>query len=275
MKQVFTAFLLLFVTLSSSRSGEARARWASAPQWNTHFQKAGVNGSFLLFDLNRGHYTAWNRQRAQTRFLPGSTFKVLHSLIALDVGTVRDENEILPWDGLDRGLADWNRDHDMKSAFSASAIWFYQAMASRIGVERMTKNLRAARYGNADIGGGLDRFWLGGDLRISSEEQVQFLVKLYRNRLPFSPRAMTIVKNIMEQERDNGWVLRAKSGWVGFNPDGQLPAVKPQIGWIVGWVERGTDAYFFALNIEIKRAEDAAARKAITYAILREMRVLD
>jgi beta-lactamase class D len=254
---------------------QARARWTVAPQWNTHFQKAGVNGSFLLYDLKRSRYTVFNRQRAKTRFLPGSTYKVLHSLIALDAGAVRDGNETLKWDGVDRGLADWNRDHNMNSAFSNSAIWFYQEMARRIGMKKMSEKVRAARYGNSDIGGGLDRFWLGGNLRITSEEQVQFLVRLHQNRLPFSPRATGIVRNIMEQERGANWVLRAKSGWVGVNPVGQLPVVVPQIGWLIGWVERGSETHFFALNIEIKRPQDAAARKSITHVILREMRVLD
>jgi beta-lactamase class D len=48
----------------------------------------------------------------------------------------------------------------------------------------------------------------------------------------------------------------------------------PQIGWWVGYVERGDKAYFFAMNINIRRDEDAAARMTITRNILREMNII-
>jgi beta-lactamase class D len=45
----------------------------------------------------------------------------------------------------------------------------------------------------------------------------------------------------------------------------------PEIGWLVGYLERGAEVYFFATNIEIVTNADAAARLSITKAILREL----
>ena len=263
-------YLLVVAFLFTVLPAQARSRWVEAPQWSSHFQRAGVNGSFLLYDLKQSRYTFHNRKRAQTRFLPASTFKILNSLSALDAGAVRDENEVLRWDGITRSISTWNADHDMKSAFANSTLWFYQEMARRVGDERMRQMVRAVRYGNADISGGLDHFWLDGELRISSEEQIQFLVRLHQNRLPFSSRALGIVKNIMVQERGKDWILRGKTGWAGLgSPDAQ------QTGWLIGYVERRDNAYFYSINIDIRRDENAAARAVITKAILREMKILD
>ena len=48
-----------------------------------------------------------------------------------------------------------------------SVVWYYQELARRVGPERMQKWVTAFRYGNEDISGGIDRFWLESALRIS------------------------------------------------------------------------------------------------------------
>ncbi len=93
------------------------------------------------------------------------------------------------------------------------------------------------------------------------------MVKLYRSDLPFSARTINIVKNISVSEKNDNYILRAKSGWA-FD-------VTPQVGWYVGYVEREGKAYFFALNLDVKRDEDLAARAAITKSILREMKIIE
>ncbi len=63
----------------------------------------------------------------------------------------------------------------------------------------MQQFIDAVGYGNGNISGGIDEFWLTGDLRISPREQVDFLVRLYRGALPFSPTTMAMVKEMMER----------------------------------------------------------------------------
>jgi beta-lactamase class D len=83
----------------------------------------------------------------------------------------------------------------------------------------------------------------------------------------FSARAIKIVKDILINEKTDNYVLRAKTGWAGL---GDKSA--PQIVWWVGYVERGDKAYFFDMNIDIRR--DAPARMTITRNILREMNII-
>jgi len=74
-----------------------------------------------------------------------------------------------------RKVPAWNQDQDMKSAIGNSTVWFYQELARRIGQERMQHYLELARYGNRDMSGGIDQFWLEGGLTITPKEQIAFL----------------------------------------------------------------------------------------------------
>lgn len=47
-----------------------------------------------------------------------------------------------------------------------------------------------------------------------------------------------------------------------------------QTGWLVGYLERREEVFFFALNIDIKRNEDAAARMRIAKEVLRDFGLL-
>lgn len=261
------AFLLLFVWAVSGTPSPPTAKWEERPGFARYFKEANVEGAFLVYDLQTDKYIAYNSERAKTGYIPASTYKILNSLIALETGVVRDENEVLKWDGLDRGLEEWNQDQNMRTAIQRSTIWFYQEMARRIGEERMQRYVNLAGYGNRSIKGGIDHFWLDGELRITPVEQLEFLVRLHRNQLPFSQRVMNTVKDILVNEKTDKYILRAKTGWA-FQ-------FKPQIGWWVGYVEREGRAYFFAINIDIKRSEDSKARIAVARNILREMKIIE
>jgi len=54
--------------------------------------------------------------------------------------------------GVKRHLkAQWNQDHNMRTAMKYSAVWFYQELARRIGYERMQNYVNLVGYGNKDI----------------------------------------------------------------------------------------------------------------------------
>jgi beta-lactamase class D len=242
----------------------AKSVWQERPDFGKYFQQANVKGSFVLYDLKQDRYLVYDAKRTNTRFIPASTFKIFNSLVALETGVVKDENETIKWDGVKREFPKWNRDHTMRTAIKDSVVWFYQELARRIGPKRMQHYIDLANYGNRDISGGIDRFWLQGGLRISPREEIDLLVKLYRNELPFSKRTMEIVKDILINEKSNDYVLRGKTGWG--------TELTPQVGWYVGYLERGGNVpYFFAINLDITKPEDLKARIEITKSILQDL----
>lgn len=64
-----------------------------------HFQDLGVEGAVIIYDADNNQIYQYNLQRNQTAFLPGSTFKILNSLISLETKAIADEIAILTWDG--------------------------------------------------------------------------------------------------------------------------------------------------------------------------------
>jgi beta-lactamase class D len=229
-----------------------------------YFDEYHHEGCFVLYDLNNNKYIRYNSERCSQRFIPASTFKIFNSLAALETGAVKDENDSIRWDGVDRGWNEWNKDMDMQHAFRFSSVWFYQEIARRIGEEKMQELIDLNEYGNQNISGGIDLFWLEGGFRISPDEQIEFLRKLYLNEVKFSQRSIDIVKKILIYEQTEEFTLRAKTGW-GIRHE-------TQVGWFVGYIEKDENVYFFATNIESKNPEKGyVSRIEITKNILSKL----
>lgn len=207
-------------------------------------------GTAVIIDLNSSVKTVYGTH-ADERVNPCSTFKILNSMIALDSGAVRDENETITWDGVVREYPSWNQNHTMRSAIAVSTVWFYQELARRVGEKKMAEMVQKARYGNSDTSHTLTDFWLGGgSLTISPNEQTDFLVRLVRNQLPFSLHSQRIVKDIMTLEKRDDYVLAGKTGSDFVN-----------IGWFVGFIQKGDNTKVFAFQIRGKGANGAEAKK--------------
>jgi beta-lactamase class D len=247
--------LLLMFSLFA-RAGELR--WENHPEWAMDMAAAGLTGTMTIYDERGDRWLVLNRERAQTRFSPASTFKIFNALVALDTGAVKDEYEVVRWDGVKRRFDFWDRDQSLASGMKFSAVWFYQEMARRAGPQRMQEWLDRVGYGNRDIGGGIDGFWLdGGALRISPVEQIEFLRKLAHGDLPFSARAQEAVRRITIVDAAPDFTLHGKTGWGSRN--GKVD--NDNMGWFVGWVERDGRRWFYALNVDMPRGEVDTARR--------------
>lgn len=251
-------FALFIVAACSPAAPQRTAIEEVEPELGKYFE--GFDGAFVLFDLNDNRYIRYHPQHCAERFLPASTFKIMTALIGLETGVIPDENYVIPWDGIKYDIPAWNQDHTLKTAFQNSVVWYYQEVARQIGPERMQQYVDAVGYGNQDISGKLDSFWLDGAIRISADEQVEFLKRLYRNDLPFSPRSMALVREIMLLEADEAHQLRGKTG------SGLLEGL--YIGWFVGYEEVNGNVYFFAVNIT---STDTEANGATARQILQEI----
>ncbi len=239
----------------------------AAPQWERHFAFQGVTGTFVLFEPAADRTLAFNEARAAERFLPASTFKIPHALIGLETGAVADEHEVFRWDGKPKRFDAWERDHTLPTAMRDSAVWVFQAIARRVGKPAMGEWLDRLDYGNRDMTGGIDLFWLQGGLRISAREQVEFLRKLGEGRLPVTARSRRIVREAMLAERCGDTVIRGKTGTAMVAKEG--------IAWWVGWVERGGEPVaYFALNYRTFEETPRSARFEIGHAILEEAGVI-
>ncbi len=233
--------------------------------WAAIFDQFEADGTIVVVDGRSSNTRVWvhDPERARQRFSPASTYKIPHTLIALDTGVVRDEFEIFRWDGVERPFSGHNRDQDLRSAMRHSALWVYQKFAQAIEEETLRNHLDAMQYGNADVTAEDGDYWVNGDLAISAHEQIIFLKRLFRNELNVAVEHQRLVKDLMIGQAGQDWILRAKTGWQG------------PMGWWVGWIEWSTGPVFFALNIDTpNRMEDLSKRQKITRSVLDSIEAL-
>jgi len=230
------------------------------------FTDEGTTGTFIGYKTDDYLLIASDKERSGQAMLPASTYKIPNSLIALETGVVVDpDKDVFKWDGVVRSIEGWNRDHTLRSAIAASAVPVYQEIARRIGAERMQKYLDLLEYGNRDIGGGIDQFWLTGNLRVDPVQQIDFVDRLRRGALPVSKRSQELVRDILPVTKVGDAVIRAKSGLLGAEVG------KPSLGWLVGWAEKGSAQTVFALNMDCREPRHIADRMKLAQQCLTDI----
>jgi beta-lactamase class D len=271
---------LLFVSIAVLISSCKDTRIKSHNEWGAIYEKHGLkNACFILRDNNHESVYYYNKDRCIQRFMPASTFKIFNSLVALETAIASDDELMLKWDGVPRDRAELNKDMNMREAFKVSNLWYYQEIARRIGPARMQHFLDTCKYGNMQMTGAIDSFWINNSLQISADEQLGLLKRMYFAELPMSERSQRIVKTMMLQEETPGYNLYYKTG-TGKMGD-------RYIYWVVGFAERiehvkepegsmnKSDVrnypYFFAQNFDMPVADTSKDWFKERIAVLKEV----
>jgi beta-lactamase class D len=268
MRLSFIASCIVFVLLQSCSPNNVKVD----DSLKKYFDEYKVEGTFGIFDNTLGDFTIYNLSRYKdSAYAPASTFKVVNSLIGLHTGKIVNEKMVIPWDGKVRVFpggdtaTDWNKDLTMEEAFKVSSLPYYQEVARRIGKDTMQHWLDSLSYGSKKITTSIDQFWIDNSLKITPDEQLGLMKRLYFNQLPFSKSTHEIVKKVMLQENNANYSLSYKTGWT-FKENGK------SLGWIVGWIEENKHSHFFVLNVEGAHDADLkTARKNILMNILKHL----
>lgn len=261
MRKVVTLILTILASISYGQIN-----------FQKYFDSLNVKGSTTIYDYNNKKWIFTDEQDAELATLPASTFKIPNSLFALEYKAVLDENEVFKWDGQPKShlgtvVNVWNKDTDLKNAFKNSTVWFYVEVAKRLERNKYQKILRKCNYGNGNLKEKGDDFWNYGAFAVSPKNQIDFLIKFYKNQLPFTKTTIEKVKEIMISEKTGTHTYRDKTGWT--RKSGQ------DICWWVGYVETNGNVYFFATRLIKNEKENnpnfLKGRKEITKLILKDL----
>jgi len=234
-----------------------------------YFDKYGVEGCFVLFSQSDNEFIKYNSSLCDSGYIPASTFKIPNSLIALEEGVIRDTSEIIKWDGQEWPNPLWNQDQTLKTAMNYSCIWVYIGFAEQIGIDKYCNYVKSFDYGNKNLSGPPTRFWLAGSFRISANQQINFLRKLYNYELHVSKQNTDIVKDILVLEQTDTYKFSGKTG------SGMLDDTN-YIMWLVGYIEKDTKPYFYAMNFTTDDYDKTKqARYDITRDILKELKLIE
>ena len=224
---------------------------------------AGFDGSFVLYDKEADQYLIHNKNQSTLRVSPNSTYKIYSALLGLESGSITDENSSAKWNGLTYPIDSWNADQDLTSAMRNSVTWYFQRLDKQVQPDTIQTFLDRIRYGNRDLSGGIEEYWLESSLKISPVEQVQLLKHFYANQFEFKEKNIQTVKDSIKLERKEGALLSGKTGTGTVNG-------KNINGWFIGYVESGQDTYFFATNIQNENNSNGSKAAEITLSILKQ-----
>jgi len=257
-------FGLLFLVLATSKCENQHL--------HEYFKEHNLEGGICLYDTKKQTWLHSDSQYSKKGTLPASTFKILHTLIALEEAVVKNKEHLFRWDRTPKlfksaRIPSWNQDQDLESAFKNSTIWCYEEIAKSIKTKRYCKYLKSANYSNRKIKhpNGND-FWNYGKLRVSLIDQIKLLIHLYNNKLPFKIEHQELTKDLMIEEENEQYLLRTKTGW---SYDGR------DIGWYVGYIELADNVIFFSTRIEKDLDKEVRQfsefRKSITKKIISDL----
>ena len=226
-------------------------------------QKSNAPECTVVLDAASGK-TLHREGACGERFNPFSTFKLPLALIGYDAGILEDEHTPA-WDyrpefnavKRDRKTVDpaiWERD---------SVLWFSREVTRHLGEQRFAGYVSKLQYGNADVSGdpgkknGLTDSWLLSSLKISPDEQAEFVRRMLARELPVSDKAYAMTSAIIPRvEAADGWVVHGKTGtgWLR-GQDGKGDRNRP-LGWFVGWAEgKGRQVVFARMQVGMGKSD--------------------
>lgn len=239
---------------------------------NEYFIDNNIIGGISLYNLQNKSWLHSDKDYANKGTLPASTFKIINTIIALEEGIINNQQDIFKWDGKPKlfksiEIPNWNKDNNLEMAFKNSTIWYYEEIARQINKRKYCQYLKKAKYSNRKIKNSKGNdFWNYGTLKVSPIEQIELLIKLFHNQLPFNIKFQALTKELMIEEEHSEYTIRSKTGWSYDKVD---------IGWYIGFIEIKNNVIFFATRIEKSLDEElnefSNLRKSITKQILEDL----
>jgi beta-lactamase class D len=221
-----------------------------------------VDACFLLYSVNKHKVVAkYNpKNRCAKQIAPNSTFKIPLSLMAFDQKIIT-ESTVFIWDGKDTGMAAWkhNQNQTPQTWIQNSVVWVSQQITPKLGVAKIKDYLNKFNYGNQDFSGdvgktnGLTNAWLSSSLKISALEQLKFLQRMDKGKLPVSSDAVYHTELNMSLDRDkklfDTWNTDGKTGSGSRIVKVNNETGKIRHGWFVGYLKHSGTTYIFVTNI--------------------------
>lgn len=220
----------------------------------------GFKGSFVLYDAFEDQYHIYNRKMSEQRVSPNSTYKIYSALFALEENVITPDSNRQTWDGEVHPYPEWNQNHNLDTAIGSSVNWYFQNLDRKMGKKQLQHYVDKIMYGNENLSGQLDRYWMESSLKISPIEQVELLVALQENRFGFKEENIQAVKKAISIEKKEHGQLLGKTG------TGTVNGIDVN-GWFIGYIEKDHHLYYFAINIQNDGANGSKAAEIANHIL--------
>lgn len=177
---------------------------------------AGMYGSFALMDNGTEQFTIHNLAAYKdSAVAPLNSFFLVPALIAVEKGMIT--NNTSTWLNFDSTAA-------------------YQNLVAQLGRPTLLKAIDSLHYGKGIVSADMSQFWSDNSLKITPDEQLGLIKKLYFNQLYFQKRSQEIVRKMLLKEDNASYKL----SYIASSSNNQH--------WMIGYVEENKHVYFFVLS---------------------------
>lgn len=240
--------------------------------WSDCF--GNFNGAAVVYDAADEQYLIYQKELADTRRSPCSTFKIISSLIAMENSVFSPDASVRTWSGEIFWNENWNRDTEFYQAFRDSCVWYFREVINETGKELMQKELNRLSYGNCDISDWEGRqntnnhnrvltgFWIESSLLISPKEQAEVMERIFGNNSTYSRQSLDALKQAMlvTEQNDADFPIYGKTGMGKEN--GTLVDA-----WFTGFAERKDRNLYFCVYLGKTDDKDASSADAKEIAL--------
>jgi beta-lactamase class D len=203
---------------------------------------AKLKGCFALMENGSAQFTITDLSiYKDSSFAPLTSFFAVPSLIALDRGYIN---------------------HTASTWVSNDSVVYYQNIIEKIGRTDLLKVMDSLHYGKGIVSNDFNNFWRDSSLRITPDEQLGFIKKLYFNQLPFQKRSQDIYKQMILKEDNSSYKLSYVYG---------SAENKSSSNWIIGYVEENKHPYFFVMYVVDQNNTNNINEEAKTIAVLKSI----
>lgn len=212
----------------------------------------GTPSSFCFVMKEKGKIIQ-REGNCEASYSPCSSFKIALSLMGFDSGILVDsQHPLWPYDGRPVGFEKHAQDQTPQSWITNSCVWYSQILTQKMGMEKFQHYVDMFNYGNKDLSGdaglnnGLVMSWLSSSLQITPLQQIDFLDNVVARKFRISAEAYDHTREVLYLTTlPNNWKLYGKTG-SGRKQDSDGTRTDTNIGWFVGWIQRGNDTKTFA-----------------------------
>lgn len=264
---VITGIFVVIPQSEGSQNAPPLPESATVERLSDSAFKMDSQNSLILYDTVKNKYSVYNESAAYQRFSPDSTYKLWSGLFGLETGIIKPEQNQLIWDKTVYPFTAWNRNQGLQEALTNSTNWYFQQLDTQLGKAQLSKEFSAIHYGNGNLLGSVDDYWLESSLKIAAVEQVQLIKKLFNNELKFSKQHVQFMKEALKLETGASYTLYGKTG-TGKKQN------QENRGWFIGLVETSDNTYYFACHLQ---GENISGKTAVseTLRILKEKAIYE
>lgn len=171
-----------------------------------------AEGTMVIFQSKLNHYLMYNGALATEAASPDETYRVYLALMGLQYDLVDPSNPL--------------KTLDMKR------------VATAISMEDTAALLDEMDYGNKDLTGPPESYWLNSTLKLTPIQQIEMMRRLYIQVLPFKVEDQVLVKEQLLIKTIGDAKLY-----------GITSTASDQNNWFVGFIEKEKTPHFFALRV--------------------------